>query len=283
MAAPTTVSKGLDYLLKISSGTTIGGGRDATLTYSQEYIDTTTKSSSQWRTGKPGVRSWSVGFEGLYMESTDEIKGSTLGFTVGGVTVKGMKNITMDLSCELLPSVSSTVGLDRELCPSTRSCTMTVSGEWYDFDKDGTPTGGDEALEDLVDLLDGTSTTALACVLTFGVAQSFSGSAFSTSFELGTPYNGIMPYSVTVDFDSTVTPVTTNADGGILALLADFFGASGATEVGTALLTTGTVDRMQFTGSAYPESINISIDYEGVVEVSGTLQGSGALTKSASV
>jgi len=282
MAAPTTVQKGLDYLLKIASGTTIGGGRDAVLTQNQEYIDTTTRGSSQWKTGKPGLRTWSVAFEGMYLESSDEIAGTTLDFTVGGTSVKGIKDVTMDLSCDLLPSVSSTTGLDREICPSTRSCTMTVSGEWYDFDLDATPTGGDEALEDLVDLIDGTSATPLAVALTFGTNQSFSGNSITTSFELGTPYNGIIPYTVTVEMDAAVTAVTTAADAGLLALLADFFDTTGVQEVGTALLTSATTDHVQWTGSAYPESLNVSINIEGVVEVSGTLQGSGALTKSAS-
>lgn len=287
MPAPSTVQKGLDYTLRISSGTVIGGGKNATLTQSQEYIETTNKGSSEWRTGLSGVRSWSVSFDGEFLESSAEISGTTMNFLVGstsgsgGVAVKGMKEITLDLSCNLLPSVSTTTGLDRDICPSTRSATITVSGEWYDFDLDASPTGGDEALEDLVDRLDGTATTAVECTLTFGSAQKYYGNVRPGSFEIGTPHDGIIPYSITLENVGALTPTTTNADGGVIALIADFFDSGGVAEVGTALLSTGTTDSTEWTGSAYPESISIGITYEGTVQISGTLQGHGPLTKQA--
>ena len=281
MPAPTTVQKGLDYVLSIASGTAVGGGKNATLTQSQEYIETTNKGSSEWRTGLSGVRSWSVAFDGEFLESSAEIAGTTLDATIGGTSLKGIKEITVDLSVELLPVVNSTDGFDRVVCPATRSATITVSGDFYDIDLDGVPTGGDEALEDIIDAIDGTSTAVVAAAVTFGANQSYSGNVRPGSFELGTPHAGIIPYSVTLENVGAITNVSTAADAGVLALLADFFDANGVQEVGTALLSTGTTDSVEWTGSAYPENISISIPYEGTVQISGTLQGSGALTKQA--
>lgn len=281
MAAPTTVQTGLNYLLK-SDGTTIGGGTDATLRVAQNAIATTNKGSSQWKSSLNGVRTWEMSFEGMYAESA-ELAGSTVDFTVGGVSVKGITNVTLDVNCELLPTVNSTTGLDRTLLPSTRTLTCTVSGHWYDFDLDAVDTGGDEALENLVDHLmittgGSVSTAGETCVLTFGGSQSYSFTGRPTTFELGTPFEGVIPYTVTVESTGSVSaPTTTNADGGLAAYIADIFAAT-ATSF-TALLTTGTTDYTEFSGTAYPESLSISIDYEGPITVSGTLQGSGAIDK----
>ena len=98
MAADTTYRKGLAYLLH-SDGTAIGGGMDATLSQTQELIETTNKGSSDWKSSLNGMRSWSVNFDGAYME-TAELAGSTLDFTVGGTSVKGIKTITLELTIE---------------------------------------------------------------------------------------------------------------------------------------------------------------------------------------
>lgn len=281
MPAPTTVQKGLDYVLSIASGTAIGGGKNATLTQSQEYIETTNKGSSEWRTGLSGVRSFSVSFDGELLESSAEIAGRSLDATIGGTSLKGITEVTVDLSAELIPVVNSTDGFDRVLCPATRSASITVTGHFYDIDKDATPTGGDEALEDIIDAIDGTSTAVVAAVVTFGANQSYSGNVRPGSFELSTPHAGLIEYSVTLENVGAITEVTTSADSGIAALIADFFDANGVQEVGTALLSSGTTDSVEWTGSAYPENISISIPFEGTVQLSGTLQGSGALTKQA--
>lgn len=278
MAAPTTVQTGLAYLLK-TDGTTIGGGTNATLTQSQELIETTNKGSSQWKSSLSGVRSWSVDFENMYVESSAEVAGSTLGFTIGGTAVKGIQNIQLQVQTELLPSVNSTTGLDRTLVPSTRVLTCTVSGQWYDIDKDGTPTGGDEALEDVIDAIDGTSTSTVAAVLTFGGSQSYGFTARPSSFSPGTPFNGVMPYTFTIEATGSVSaPTTTNADSGLAAIVADVFASTAASS--TVLLSNAT-DYLEWTGTGYCETLTIDIPYEGVITASGTLQGSGALTKDA--
>jgi len=288
MAAPTTVQKGLDYTLSISGGTEIGGGTNATLTLSQELSESTNKSSSAFKSSQNGTRSWSVDFEGMYIESSVELAGDSLDFKVGsssgtgGVSVKGIREITLDLSSELIGSVSSTTGLDRAICPATRTVSMTINGEWYDFDKDLTPTGGDEALEDLFDEIQGTTSSGIECTLTFGASQKIYATLRPTAFTLEHPHNDIITYSVTLEATGAVTaPTTTGADSGVVALLTDFFTSGGAAEVGTALLSTGTTDATEYTGSAYPESLSLSIPYTGVIALSGTLQGSGALTMQA--
>lgn len=283
MAAPSTVQKGLDYTLRVADGTVVGGGKNATLTQNQEYRTTTNKGSSEWRTGLSGTRSWSVSFDGEFLESSNEIGGDTLDCTIGGTSIKGITEITVDLSVDLIPVVNSsnTAALDRELCPATRSATITVTGDWFDYDLDSVPTGGDEALEDAKDAIDGTSTAVVAAVVSFGSNQQFSGNYRPGSLEVSTPHDGLITYSLTLENVGATTNTTTGADTGIAALLADFFDASGVQEVGTALLSTGTTDSVEWTGSAYPENLSVTMTEEGTVQFSGTLQGSGALTTQA--
>ena len=262
----------------------MGGGTNATLTQSQEIIPTTNKSSSVFAAGLSGMRTWNMSFEGMYLVSA-EVQGTSLGVTAGGVTLKGIKTVSLSMDSELIDSSSSssTVALDRELVASTRKLTLTVTGELFDFDFDASSGDGDEGLAAIVARIDGSATSSIAMIVTFDSAQSYAFTCRPTSFTTSTPHDGIMDYTVVLESVGSVSaPTTTSADAGVIAVMADFFASDGAAEVGTALLTTGTTDRMEWTGSAFPESLSIDIDWNGTATLSGTLQGSGKLTNRAS-
>lgn len=67
---------GITFVLQVNTGTdispvytTLAGGRSATLNLTTEEIDTTTKDDGGWHTGLPGIRGWSVDFDGLLFET----------------------------------------------------------------------------------------------------------------------------------------------------------------------------------------------------------------------
>ena len=67
---------GVDILLKVNTGTEIlpvwtiaGGQRGATLNMEGEGVDVTSKDLFGWSAELPGVNSWSIDFDGLYIEN----------------------------------------------------------------------------------------------------------------------------------------------------------------------------------------------------------------------
>jgi predicted secreted protein len=295
MAAPTTQQSGYSYVVyrgdPDSGGAIVTGGLDATLRQNVALTEATNKSSSRWSKSICGVRSWNVDTSGHYLVSSAEIcvngdsnpatfmVGSSSG--VGGTAVKGITNITVECSADMFESVSSTTGLDAEVIPGNRTLMVTIEGEFYDFDLDITPTGGDEALEDLHDLIDGTATAAVECTVTWGAAQKLYASFRSESFELSHPHNGIITYSITLKATGSVTaPTTTSADTAIAGVLADFFNAAGVQSM-VLYLSNDTADYLEWTGTAYLERISLSLPFSGesIAGYSATFRGSGALTK----
>ena len=68
--------KGVDYIVAVNVGTegtpdyqAVGGQRDGSLTRDGEVIDMTSKDSGGWEENLPGLKSWGLESEGLYLES----------------------------------------------------------------------------------------------------------------------------------------------------------------------------------------------------------------------
>lgn len=66
---------GVDFIVKVNTGTeaspvwtAVAGQRNATLNMGMEEIDITSKDSQGWHEGLPGVRNWSIDFDGLIIE-----------------------------------------------------------------------------------------------------------------------------------------------------------------------------------------------------------------------
>lgn len=72
MPKPVT---GVDFIVKVNTGTeaeptwtAVGGQRNATLNMPTAEVDVTSKDSDNWHEGIPGIRSWSLEFDGLLIE-----------------------------------------------------------------------------------------------------------------------------------------------------------------------------------------------------------------------
>ncbi len=68
-------TSGIDFVIQVNTGdeitpvwTTIAGQRGATLNRSVDVIDVTSKSSDNWEENLPGIRHWSIDFDGLLVE-----------------------------------------------------------------------------------------------------------------------------------------------------------------------------------------------------------------------
>ena len=64
--------KGIDFLLYVNTGTgetetwtVVGGQRGASLSRSADTVDVTNKESNEWTESLPGLKSWSIDFDGL--------------------------------------------------------------------------------------------------------------------------------------------------------------------------------------------------------------------------
>jgi len=69
---------GVDMLIKVNTGTqvspvwkSVGGQRGASLSRSTDEIDTTSKSSGGWHTGKPGIKNWGAEGDGVLIKNDE--------------------------------------------------------------------------------------------------------------------------------------------------------------------------------------------------------------------
>lgn len=272
MAAQTTVLNGNDFLLKLG-GNTIGGGMDAELSIEQALEDVTNDTAPNWRKLLESTRQWGLTFSSMYLEDSEEINGEDLAITVGGVALKGLTQASLRISVATSDVVNTTTGYDRTVAPKTRSVTLDVEFDYYD--PAGTGAGGYETL--LKQVL-GEEAGGVAVALAFGASGGFSGNAKPANVNISKTQGSHVTGSLTLEFSGVVTNATTDTDTGFTALLTALFGAGAVSSV-TALLGTSVADNTEYTGTAYPTEITISIPYVGRVDVSGTLTGSGALTR----
>jgi len=279
MAAPTTQQSGYAYVVKVG-GTAIGGGTNANLNLSTSLSEATNKGSSRWKKTVCGIRSWSMDAEGMYLVSAAEFCGKDLVVTVGSAPVQGMKQMDVSFSAEMIEAANASTAQWMEVVPGNRSLTVTLSGDWYDFDLDSTAgTGGDEALEDLFDAYYSSGTVS-AVIGLVSTTQSIAATTYRVpSATLSFPHDGIISYSITLE--ATGAPGTftqTSADAILAGIVTDFVNAAGV-QSATILLTDGTTDHAEWTGTAFPETLTFSVPFDGVITASGTYKGSGALTQ----
>lgn len=279
MAATTTVRSSVDFLLH-AGGSSIGFGTGGTLTLNQALNDSSSDAATNWQVRTAGARSWSLQADGIINESgtilTGHDSGGTpLSVTIGGTALKGITSAEVALSCDVAEVVNSTTGLDRALDSAARSLSLTIQGDYYD------PLGtGAGALDDILDELLGTTTAGLATVLTVG-GVSLTFTARPTTASVVKSAGDILKNGLTLVSTGAVTNGTTGLDTGTSALLTAFFTTAAAGSV--TVLCSGADDsgNAEYTGSAIPSAINISVPYAGNATVSATLEGTGALTKQA--
>lgn len=87
----TTATAGKDYLIYINTGTSeasptwtlLGGQRSGELSRSAEEIDAAHKTSGGWKASLPGLRSWSLDLESVYLAGDNGAKFLEAAFLAG--------------------------------------------------------------------------------------------------------------------------------------------------------------------------------------------------------
>lgn len=256
---------GIDYLVKIG-GTTIGGGTGATLTVADGLIDTTNKGDAGWHGNLSGVREWSLDFEGMYLDSSAEIGGDGATVTYGGATLAQVRTITVSGATDVIDATDQDSNEDRELLAGTRTVTVEVEGLYTQIP--GT------SLQAIIDQVVGDTANTGTLTIDYGTAEQITGTARVSDFSIGAPNNDVMPYSVSFTYTGAVTITDTNNDTGAASFITNWTSGSSV----TALLTNATTSDIEYTGTAFPMTFSIEIPYDGAVTMSGTFEGSGALT-----
>ena len=90
-AQASTATLGKDYLIHLNTGgvaetptwTLLGGQRSASLSRSAEEIDVSHKTSGGWKAVMPGLRSWSIDLESVYLASDEGASFLEAAFTAG--------------------------------------------------------------------------------------------------------------------------------------------------------------------------------------------------------
>jgi predicted secreted protein len=294
MAAPQTQKTGLTYLLYYGdpdSGTTpngyaLAGGTNASISQTHDLTEVTNKDNAAWQSWICGAKSWSMTCDGAYLAGGSEVCGDEISFYVGsssgsgGTLLKGIKNISLEASAEMIASANVTTGTVREVYPSKRGVSITITGDWYD-------PGFDTAQASLENYVNGTSTGNVEC--TFGFAGTTTtptdylyANFRVTDFEVTAPVDEFMQYTITLQSDGSVTAPTETlgATDGVATVLAAMFNAS-AVQSFNAYLSSDVADEWEYSGTVYPERFSIDAPYEGGITYSFSLAGSGALTSAA--
>lgn len=277
MAASVNLIPSVDFLLK-AGGNAVGCGTGGTLTINQTLNESHSDCAANWNTRTVGPRSWSLALDALVSESGGSILtghdngDDPITVTIGGTALKGLTEVSLALALGVAEAVNSTTGLDRALDPTVRSLEVTIANDYYD------PAGtGAGAYAAVLDAVTGETSAALEVVVTVG-GVSLTFNAHPTTANVTKSNGEILKAGITLVSTGAVTNGTTGLATGIGALLTAFFTAGRAAAL-TVLAATATADNTEWTGSAYPTSINLTVPFSGDVTISATLEGTGPLTR----
>lgn len=278
MAASTTVIPSVDWRMYVG-GTAVGGSEAGTLTYTQANPRSAPDALANWETGVYGARSWSVTASGVYLQNSVPVNGVALAPTIGAVAMKGIREVTLEYSCDIKQTVNSTTTYARTVIPGRRRVNVTMATDYYD------PAGtGADTQDDLLDELEGGTTAGLTVVIPFGTTFSQTlTSAFFTGGTIEKVNEEVVRQVYTATSRGAVTiPTTTNLETPVAALFTGLFATNASSSVTVLLANSvgGTqVDgSTEYEGSAYVSSLTLRIPYEGeAVTFDVTLEGTGAL------
>lgn len=276
MPAPQTTIPSVDVAIK-AGGNIVGATTGGTLTASQASDEAVHDGAASWTDFTTGTRSWSVQAEGILDKTggsliTGHDDGTApLSVTAGGNAVKGLTEAQLTLSQNLAEIVNATTGLTRTLNPTRRSAELALSFDYYD------PLAtGSEGFKALQDRLIGVADGALAVVFGVGGLElSFQGRPSTSTLTKST--EDILKAGLTIAVAGAITDGSSGLGAGLTALLAAYFGRTPL----TVLVGTTTADASEYSGSAYVSQVGLTVPFAGQATVSATLEGSGALTRSA--
>lgn len=280
MAVSTVEIPSVDWRFYVG-GTVVGGSDAGTLTLGQANPRTTPDALANWETGVYGMRSWSLSASGVYLQSSVPVSGVALAPTVAGTAMKGVREVTIEYTCDMANVVNSTTTYDRKVLPGARRVNVSIATDYFD------PAGtGADTQDDLLDELEGTTTAGLTLVIPFGATFSQTlTSAFVTGSTIEKQNNEAVRQTYTFASRGAVTiPTTTNLESPVAALFTGLFASNASTAV-TALIAhsvggTQVDGSSEFEGDCYVESATIRVPFEGgPVTFDVTLQGTGDLTR----
>jgi hypothetical protein len=190
----------------------------------------------------------------------------------------GWRSIGMEVSVEMADITHIGSALQRAILPAKRALSVNVQGLYFD-PADSTSGQGPE-IDRLLDNLEDTTPSTLSCVLAFGANQSFTFSAYPESFALAFPAADVATHDLTLRATGAITEVTTGTDTGLAAVLNSVWPSGAPTGLTVEINeTTSTSGWSKWTGSVFVSSLSVTIPRDGIIRVSGTLSGTGALTR----
>ena len=273
MPAPTTTTNSVDWLAKIA-GNAVGGSTGGTLTINRTAEETTSDEDARSKTSVLGTMSWSLGFDSFHKIGGQKLSGAGVSVTVGGTPLKGITEAALALTVGVGDVVNSTTGLARSLDPQTRSGSLTVSADYYD-----PLAAGGGAYVAILDEMLGVTSAGLAVVVTLGTMSfSFTGRPTTTSITKSLPE--ILKAGITFEATGPIVPTVGTSDTGVVALITAMLATPASTPV-VVLCGPAAVGATEFTGSGYVSSLTVTIPIATPVKVSGTIEGSGPLTRRA--
>lgn len=278
MPVPTTEIPSVDLLLT-TGGNPFACTTGATLTTTQTLDDAVYDQAANFKRRTTGMSSWSVQGDGLLDTSgaallTGHTDGAPLSVTIGGESLRGLTEAGITLSLDLTDVVNATGGLARRLNPGSRAVELALS-----FDYTDPLAAGNTAWATLLDRLLGVSSGTLAVVVSVG-GLSLSFDAIPATASVTKSAGDILKSGVTLSSSGVITNNSTGLSAGISGLLAAYLATDAASPV-TVLMSTAETGNSEFTGSAYPASVAITVPYAGQCTVSATLEGSGPLVRQA--
>lgn len=276
---------GVDFLLK-SDTNTIGGKSDATLNLeadSSELAPTQT-TGTKFARRLTGIHDWSIDFDALWIASSDALDGFAPTVTLNpsaspvGPDLQRISEVTLTIERNLVEFANSSHSQYNARTPAVLQMSAEIT---VDVDAGAFYTSGN-ASRMLIDAWDpGVSGDTVDAQISLpGDNTSFDATWTVPTIELPTPAQDAAESTFTLESDGTITDtLNANLGAGLNSLITNIFADSPAAL--TALLSTDTTGNVEFTGSVFPSTIDITIPVEGSEEgvtTSGTVNGDGALT-----
>ena len=269
MAARTTAIPYPDFDFTIA-GLGIEGMESGELSISQD-LHTTVDGDPDYDTDYcRGMRSWQITGSGSWVETNAECGSAGVVNVAGGSDdLKGVGSFTVSCERTMIDVSSQSSSGSREFLPGRKDVGVTFNGVYFD----AASTGANWS-EWYADVAEGTG-TGMTLALEWGSGSTMTGTAYGDGLTISRPDDGKVELSGSAKYTGTVTDGSAGGTNIDKIVNAFFAGTSVSLKITTAATT-----ETQFVGTAYPSSISWTVPFEGKIEFSYTLQGSGALVDS---
>jgi len=276
---PETV--GVEFLLKADSNV-IGGRDDATLSLSRESSELapTAATGATYARSLAGLKDWSVDYDALYLENSEAISGFSPTVTVNpsgtGATLERISEVSLTIERDAIEFANSSHSQYVARRPSVIRMEAEIT---TDVDAEAQYATGN-ASRLLFDAWDSTSGRVTLEIALPGGNTSFQADFIVSEIEFTGPTDDASEATFSLTSDGVITETIGASVGtGLNAIITNIF----ADDPSALSLdfTTEDTGSIQFSGTAWPSSTEVTIPVEGAedgVTVSGTLSAADALT-----